>query len=125
MNENLIRAYVESAEPKINQDLRAGIVTEDVHIFDSLFVEAEVPDSLFRLLPVENVNIQDEIICDSGYMSCTRDIDKFIDKVEGENIACLKINMHSPFRRILVKDLLPNHNDEGEFILPRNLRFRV
>ena len=114
MNENLIRAYVESAEPEINQNLRAGIITEDVHLFDSLFIEADVPIKLFRLLPIEKVNIIDGIICDSAYMSCTKDIDKFIDKVRGENIACLKINMHSPFRRICVNELLPNHNDEGD-----------
>ena len=125
MNENLIRAYVESAEPEINQNLRAGIITEDVHLFDSLFIEADVPIKLFRLLPIEKVNIIDGIICDSAYMSCTKDIDKFIDKVRGENIACLKINMHSPFRRICVNELLPNHNDEGEFILPRNLKLKV
>lgn len=125
MNENLIRAYVESAEPEINKFLRAGIVTEDVPLFDLLFKEADVPDILFRLLPVENVNIIDGIICDPAYMSCTNDIDKFIDKVRGENIACLKINMHSPFHRISVNEVLPNHNDEGEYILPRNLRLNV
>ena len=125
MIENLIRAYVESAEPDINQNLRAGIVTEDVHLFESLFIEANVPNILFRLLPVENINITDVIICDSAYMSCTKDIDKFIDKVRGENIACLKINMHSPFRRINVNELLPDHNDEGEFILPRDLKLKV
>ena len=78
MNENLIRAYVESAEPEINQNLRAGIITEDVHLFDSFFIEADVPIKLFRLLPIEKVNIIDGIICDSAYMSCTKDIDKFI-----------------------------------------------
>lgn len=125
MNEYLIRAYVESAEPEVNQNLRAGIIREDVYLFDSLFVEENVPDILFRLLPVEYVNIIDGTISDPAYMSCTNDIDKFIDKVRGENIACLKINMHSPFRRISVKELLPNHNDEGEFILPRDLKLKV
>lgn len=125
MNEDLIRLYVESAEPEINRYLRAGIVTDNAYSFDELFVEDEVPDTLYRLLPAENVNITDGIICDPGYMSSTNDIDKFIDKVSGENIACLKINMHSPFRRIFVSEILPNHNDEGEYILPRNLQLTV
>lgn len=125
MNEDLIRLYVESAEPIINRNLRDNIVTEDVHLFDLSFTEDEVPDTLYRLLPAVNVKITDGIICDPGYMSCTNDIDKFIDRVEGENIACLRINMHSPFRRILVSEILPNHNDEGEYILPRNLQLTV
>lgn len=125
MNEDLIRAYVESAEPIINKDLRAGIISEDVLIFDSFFNEAEVPEILFRLLPFENVHIIDGILCDPGYLSCTHNIDKFIDKVGGEKIACMKIHMRSPFPRIFVNDILPEHNDEGEYILPRNLKLIV
>lgn len=39
MYENQISAYVESAEPKINQNLRAGVISEDVYLFDSMKVQ--------------------------------------------------------------------------------------
>lgn len=125
MDEELIKCYVESSEPIINQQLRLGIVTEDVERFDASFIEGDVPEVLFRLLPVDCVKIIDNHICDLGYISCTDDLDKFIDKVGGDCIACLMIRIPSPHSRISVRDILPDHNDEGEFILPRNLRMRV
>lgn len=125
MNEQLIKDYVESAEPTINQQLRAGTITEEIIRFDTLFVEGNMPEVLFRFLPADFVNIDNGVMCDSGYMSCTDDIDKFMGKVEGNRIACLRISTSSPYRRILIKEVLPNHNDEGEYILPRGIRMKV
>lgn len=125
MDEELLLEYVKSGEPAINLLLRAGKTSEDVEKFDTLFVEDDIPGILYRLMPLECVQIESDIIYSPSYISTTTNIDKFIDKVAGREIACLRINVPSPFRRISVLDVITGCNDEGEYILPRGLRLRV
>ena len=48
MNElELLRVYIESAEPSINRELREGY-SPNAALFDTLFVEGEIPDILYR-----------------------------------------------------------------------------
>lgn len=126
MNElELLRVYIESAEPSINRELREGY-SPNAALFDTLFVEGEIPDILYRLIPNENVHIiQDNTICAPAYLSCTNDVDNYIGRINSEHLACIKIATTSPMHRIIVNHFFPNHNEEGEIILPRNLRLRI
>lgn len=126
MNElELLRDYVQNAEPQINQELRFGRDCPDAVIFDKLFVNGEVPDTLYRLVPNKNICFDnDGFFLDPAYLSCTDDVDKYLGRINSNDIACMIINVPSPFQRIVVNEMLPNFNDEGEYILPRNLRLR-
>lgn len=66
----------------------------------------------------------DGFFLDPAYLSCTDDVDKYLGRINSNDIACMIINVPSPFQRIVVNEMLPNFNDEGEYILPRNLRLR-
>ena len=118
-----LESYLNQAEPQVNKDLRAG--NESILTFDGLFEEGEIPKKLYRLMPNESVVIHNQMMCDSGYLSCTTSIDNFIGHTSGEHIACLKILLDSPQKRIKVKDLLANANDEDEYILPANTRLKL
>lgn len=121
----LLRDYVQNAEPQINQELRVGKDCPNAVIFDSLFVSGEVPDTLYRLVPNSIINFDnDGIFLDPAYLSCTDDVDKFLGGISSNDIACMIINVPSPFQRIVVNEVLPDYNDEGEYILPRNLGLR-
>lgn len=121
----LLKDYVEMANPELNIELRNGIVSENALEFEKLFETGPVPNVLYRLMPNEFVHVNKGVICDPGYLSCTEDVDKFLGHIEGQHIACLKINLESPMSRINVCKRLQSHNDESEYILPRNLRLRV
>lgn len=118
-----LESYLSQAEPLVNKDLRAG--NKSLLTFDGLFEEGEIPQKLYRLMPNESVVIHNQMMCDLGYLSCTTSIDNFISHTSGEHIACLKILLDSPQKRIKVNDLLPNANDEGEYILPANTRLKL
>lgn len=119
-----LEEYVVKASPKVNQLLRGNIDASE-YTFDSLFEKGIVSQPLYRLINNEHIHIQDGIFADKGYLSCTSEFDSFIHHVDGVNVACLQFNIPDNFQRIDVNALLPDHTDEGEIILPRDLQFRV
>lgn len=121
----VLKQYKESSRD-INNELRKGIITLENTAIDSLFSEIEVPPTLYRLIDNKRVQFESDIFCDSAYLSCTDEVDNFINKTgPKQHIACLKINMLSPFPCINVKEWLTEYDDEGEYILPRKLRLRL
>ncbi len=119
----LLKRYLKELEPKVNYELRNG--SKSKLTFDSLFENGKVPHVLYRMLPNDFVKIDYQgFMCDSGYLSCTTSIDNFIEHTTGEHIACLKIYLDSPRRRIVVNELVPESNDEGEYILPTNTKLQ-
>ena len=120
-----LREYVSSSEPVVNKLLRAHQDASN-YTFDSLFAKAVIPQSLYRLLPNEFVNIEGNSYKDDGYLSFTKSIDKGIDHFSHATIlACLEFELPKSFLCIDVCNLLTTYNDEGEFILPRGLTFNV
>lgn len=119
-----LRNYVSEACPTVNSLLRCNEEASS-YAFDSLFIEGTVPSPLYRLIDNENINIQDGIFTDPGYLSCSDSIDSFIAHVSGSEVACLQFNIPAVFNRVDIRSLIPEHTDEGEIILPRGLRFRV
>ena len=110
----------------INNQLRDGYITTENTAIDALFSEIEVPSTLYRLIDNKHVQFESDIFCDSAYLSCTDEVDNFIHKTgPKQHLACLKINIPSPFPCINVKELLTEHDDEGEYILPRKLRLKL
>ena len=118
--------YVTNSE-SINNSLRHGFNYPEMKILDGLFHEGNVPRYLYRLLDKNNLVIEnDNIILDAAYLSCSSHFDDFINGIGAvSHMACLRIEDASPINRIIVNDLLPNQNDEGEIILPRNLRLQI
>lgn len=117
----LLKDYVERADPELNIGLRNGNVSEKALQFDTFFDFGEVPKKLYRWMPNECIKInEDDIIADSAYLSCSSDIDSFLNHTNGNNIACLVIQMPQKAKHINVQSKLPGHNNEGEYILPRN-----
>lgn len=115
--------YVCQGSPEVNVILRTNNGDLEGKTFDGLFTIGDVPNPLYHLMNNEHVVIgEDNIMTDPAYLSCTSDVDNFIARVEGTHIACLKIQIESPSSRINVQELLPDQNDEGEFILPRGSR---
>ena len=119
-----LKKYLRQSEPDVNKELRLGNNNCGL-TFDSLFYWGETPSVLYRLLPNDNVEITDNALCDSAYLSCTNSIDNFIDHVNADDIACLKIHINRPILRIVPNQLFEQNNDEGEFILPRNTRLHL
>jgi len=110
----------------INNQLRDGNVVSENTAIDALFSEIKVPQTLYRLIDNKYAQFEFGIFCDSAYLSCTDEVDNFIHKTgPKQHLACLKINMSSPFSCINVKELLTEYDDEGEYILPRNMRLRL
>lgn len=121
----VLKNYVGDSKP-INDTLRKGTDIPEKDILDGLFVEGEVPHYLYRLLDISEVDITGDIIIDPGYLSCSSHFDDFIDSTGKVNhLACYRIEDASPINRIIVKEFLPNQNDEGEIILPRNLPLKI
>lgn len=123
---DILKEYVKDSKP-INDSLRNGIDIPEIEILDGLFVEGEVPRYLYRLL--DNCDVKttgEKQIIDAAYLSCSSHFDDFIDNTGNvKHMACYKIEEASPISRIIVKDLLPDSNDEGEIILPRNLLLQI
>ena len=110
----------------INNQIREGNVVSDNTAIDALFSEKEVPPTLYRLIDNKHVQFESGIFCDPAYLSCTDAVDNFIHKTgPKQHLACLKIYMQSPFPCINVKELLTEYDNEGEYILPRNLKLRL
>lgn len=127
MNElELLQEYITSPDPRLNYELRAGENCEDAVIFDKLFSVGKVPTTLYRLISNEYMHInENNIFCDSAYLSCTDDIDKFLGRTNGEQLTCIMISTQSPMSRIDVNSIIHDQNDEGEYILPRNSRLKI
>ena len=111
--------------PRLNQLLRNGVCHNDIRIFDSLFKKNTLPQYLFRIFPQENLIIDSNIITDKAYLSCTTDAENFIGKAGCGEIVCLRIHTNPELLSINVKEILPDHNDEGEYILYRDLRLKI
>ncbi len=122
----VLKNYVSDSK-SINDNLRKGIDIPEIEFLDGLLVEGEVPRYLYRLLDNEDVKITGKkLILDAGYMSCSSRFDDFIDSTGKVNhLVCFRIEDASPINRIIVKEFLPDQNDEGEIILPRNLPLQI
>jgi hypothetical protein len=121
----MLKKYKNSST-EINEQLRSGVINSETCVLDELFVENEVPPTLYRLLDNNIIEFDGDIYCDSANLSCTDDIDNFILKTDPtDHLACFRINMPSSFPCIHVEDLLPEYNGEGEYILPRNLKLKL
>ena len=120
-----LKTYKENSTT-INNQLREGNESPEFTVIDELFSEIEVPPTLYRLIDNVHIHFESGIFCDSAYLSCTDEVDNFIHKTgPKQHLACLNINMPSSFPCINVKELLTEYDDEGEFILPRNLRLKL
>ncbi len=117
-----LRNYVISANPEVNTKLRNG---EDATglLFDELFTNGD-RITLFRLIPAENLP-SDDIIRDYGYLSFTTDPVYFINKVDGNSIACLELRIDNLVPRIIVNNILNDVSDEGEVILRHGLELKI
>lgn len=116
-----LEKYVSEACPEVNQNLRKG-GTEIEGLFDGLFEVGKTPEKLYRFIPNQYIEISIEgHYSDKAYLSCTKDTSYVISHFTTDNLAFLIINLPLMTKRIVVKELLPNHNDEGEYILPRGL----
>lgn len=123
---DVLRNYVNNSA-LINNNLREGVDIPDKEIIDSFLTYGTVPHFLYRLLPFEDVHdLGNGIISDAGYLSCSANFDDFIDSVGYTNhLACFMIENTSPINRINIRELLPEFNDEREYILPRNLVLQI
>lgn len=124
MEINNLKKYVSEANPIVNQILRKDMDASG-YTFDSLFEEGTFTQPLYRWVNNAHIQIQSQTFSDKGYLSCTREFDSFINHVEGENVACMQFDLPDLFKRIDVRALLPDYNDESEIILPRGLQFKV
>lgn len=124
MNLENLRKYVDSSEPSVNKELRNG-VKEPEGLFDELFEVTDIQQPLYRWLPEQFVQFNNGVYSDKGYLSCSKDVDMFISKLDGNSnkIACFQILLPDSFPIIDVNEKLSGHNDEKEIILPRNLKF--
>ena len=43
----------------------------------------------------------------------------------GKSVACLELKIDTPFRRIIVNEILPDRIEEKEVILPRETQLRI
>lgn len=121
----VLRHYVTEAEPIINRQLRSGIEDgEAIRLLDSLFTDNKHPKYLYRWLPSQYVTLHNNKMIDKAYLSCSKDVDYFANHVTDRDLTCCKINT-SGCKTIDVCTLLPDCNNEGEFILPRNLVLEV
>lgn len=121
----LLKQYKESSR-EINNELRNGKMTFENIAIDALFSDREIPPTLYRLIDNKYARFEGDVFCDFAYLSCTDDIDNFILKTDPTNhLACLKINVNSPFPCIHVEELLPEFASEGEYILPRNINMQL
>lgn len=123
---DVLRNYVNNSA-LINNDLREGVDIPEKEIIDSFLTYGTVPHFLYRLLPFENVHVlENDTISDAAYLSCSANFDDFIDSVGCINhLACFRIENASPINRIIIRDLLQDFNDEGEYLLPRNLVLQI
>lgn len=119
-----LKQYIESACPEVNKLLRED--SENIYgLFDNLFTVGETPPQLYRFLPNSQVRIYENQYCDKGYLSCSDDINKIFDHFSDENLACFVIQMPSRTSRIVVNEIFPEQNNEGEYILPHGLELVV
>jgi hypothetical protein len=124
--QSLLRRYVSVAEPTINKQLREGTADErEVTLFDTLFTNACLPSALYRWLPSAAVQINDKIIVDNAYLSCSQRVDDFINHINDDNPACYIIKTYDGLKSIDVNRTLPDFNDEGEYVLPRGMKLQV
>ena len=122
----ILRRYVTEAEPLINKQLRLNNAdANEVALFDSLFSNSDIPKYMYRWLPSYYVTIIDDILTDNAYLSCSSNPGSFINHVSDKDLACYMINTCEELKTINVNALLPNHNNEGEYILPRGIKLEV
>jgi len=120
-----LQEYVIKEEPTVNKLLRSG-EEQVAGLFDGLMTTLDSPKALFRWLPNQYMYVIDNnLYQDKAYYSCSSRFDAFIGRVDGSNLACLKIETGDSFQGVDVNELLPDYNDEGEFILPHGHVFRV
>lgn len=126
MKNNLenLRLYVCASEPKVNKLLRNNQDASEL-TFDELFKASSEPQTLFRVLNNKHIDTQNNLFSDKAYLSCSKDIDCFINHINGDDIACIQFHIPQGFLTIEVSSLLPEQNDEKEVILPRGLVFNI
>lgn len=124
--ENALRKYVSSYNPEVNQILREkGEPNDEILILDSLFTTLGESKTLFRLLPKDYVTIEDNSYKDSGYMSCSDDLDSLIAHFTCNNLCCFIINAPVGTAVIDVNSLMNEGVDESEYILQRGTTLTI
>lgn len=126
MKNNLenLRSYVCTSEPKVNKLLRNNQDASEL-TFDELFKATPDPQTLFRVLGNKHICSKNNLFSDKAYLSCSKDIDSFINHINDDDIACIQFHIPKGFQIIDVCSLLPEQNDEKEIILPRGLVFKI
>ena len=120
-----LQEYVIKEEPTVNKLLRSG-EEQVAGLFDGLMTTLDSPKALFRWLPNQYMYVIDNnLYQDKAYYSCSSRFDSFVGHVNSDDLACLWIKTGDTFQGINVNILLPDYNNEGEYILPRGHTFRV
>lgn len=128
-NEEAVQAlerYVcAEAEPKVNQELRAGIVSKDAELLDGLFSEYAGPSILYRHINLYK-DIHLGILKEPTFLSTTKSFDSYYGRLWGDDLGCLKIHVSSVDLKAIDVDSFSIHGaSEEEVILPRNLQLEV
>lgn len=120
----VLQSYVINAT--LNQELYIGKANEkEVQLLDSLFQQNSLPMHLYRWSGLREDCEEGNVISEKGYLSCTIDAQHFMNHVLGEHITCFIISTNTQIPSIIVNSILPDANDEGEVILPRDTKFLV
>lgn len=125
IQKGLLLEYVTNSAPRLNKLLRNSESSPDIEIFDSLFSRIRVQEKLYRLLPEKSFKLSDgNVYYDEAYLSTSISIDNYIDRFPNtiRDIVCMEIETGGETECINIMKYLPNQNEEGEFILPRNLK---
>ena len=123
---NFLQRYVSESEPIINKQLRDNNANpKEIKLMDSLFEDNSIPSVLYRWIPADCVFIENNYLCDKAYLSCAKDVDGYISHVWGDELACIKIKTDGDVKSLDVNKLLPDANEEGEYILPREITLCV
>lgn len=122
----LLQKYVTEVSPLINAQLRNGTAdANQVKLFDSLFARNTLPTYLYRWTSSQKDISLNTLLCDKAYLSCSVNVDDFINHVDGDDLTCYKIETNTDLETINVNALLPAANDEGEYILARSMQLKV
>lgn len=124
--ESALRNYVSSSNPEVNQILRLNRgIDDEILALDSLFTTLVDSKTLYRLLPNTYVTIDGNSYKDSGYMSCSDDLDSLIAHFTCNNLCCFIINAPAGTAVIDVNSLMDEGVDESEYILQRGTTLTI
>ena len=122
----ILRSYVKQDSPIINMQLRNNKAnSEEVELLDSLFFPNALPTYLYRWLPEQYVSCEGNVLMDKAYLSCSTKMDAYLSHMIDENLAFYIIETSDELKSIDIRNVLPEANDEQEFLLPREVKLTV